>query len=82
MLRDISLIAAFIFIGLSLWQLRFTRSLALRTITWIFVLMISTTFLIGFSKNLDRETKLILDAVFWTGELGLIGTYFWHKRYV
>ncbi len=82
MLRDISLITAFIFIGLSIWQLRFTRSLAFRTLTWVFVLMISTTFLIGLSKDLSSGTKLTLDVFFWTGELGLLGTYYWQKRRV
>ena len=80
MLRDITLIFAFVVIGLALWQLRFSKSYAIRTLFWAFLIIIGVSSVMLLSNDLSREARFILDVLFWTAQIGLIATYLWQKR--
>lgn len=82
MLRDITLIVAFISLVIAVLQLRFSRFHKVKTLQWGLIVLTTIILVMQIMKSdFYYEYRKFLDAAFWVSVGGVIASYLWMKKY-
>jgi len=81
MLTYIILIFSFLFLVVSVMQLRFSRNRTARNMLWLFnILMIVILVMQTMKSEFYLQAKNLLDTIFWISSVGIFVMYLWLKK--
>lgn len=82
MLKDASLIIAFLSLVIAVSQLRFSRFHKVKNLQWVLI-AVTTIILVMQTMNSKwlSEYRNFMDTVFWVSFGGIIASYLWIKKY-